>query len=105
MPIPATLVASESMGAAHAQVGGGAALRSPDIPGEVAAPAGSDWSTSFYGLSQQPFSKEVAEALLRPLEPDDVELKPGMSLPHLFLRVTTGYGLDHCCAVKTSIAE
>ena len=69
MPIPATLLSTE-----HA---GSVASRSPDISGEVAASAGSDWSTSFYGLSQQPFSKEVAEALLKPLEPEDVELKPG----------------------------
>jgi hypothetical protein len=70
MPIPATLLAAESAGSDMA--------RQPDISGEVSAPAGSDWTTSFYGLSQQPFSKEVAEALLKPLEPEDVELKPGM---------------------------
>jgi hypothetical protein len=73
MPVPATLLPSSSTSPADAAP----AVRQPDISGEVSAPAGSDWSTSFYGLSQQPFSKEVAEALLRPLEPDDVELKPG----------------------------
>lgn len=36
-----------------------------------------DWSTSFAGLSQRPFDKEVADALLRPLSKDDVEVKPG----------------------------
>jgi hypothetical protein len=36
-----------------------------------------DWSTSFAGLSQRPFDKEIANALLRPLSKDDVEVKPG----------------------------
>lgn len=36
-----------------------------------------DWSTSFAGLSQRPFDREVADALLRPLQKDDVEIKPG----------------------------
>ncbi len=37
-----------------------------------------DWSTSFSGLSQQAFSKEVADILLAPVDPLDVEIKPGM---------------------------
>jgi hypothetical protein len=37
-----------------------------------------DWSTSFAGLSQRPFDKEIANALLRPLTKEDVEVKPGM---------------------------
>jgi hypothetical protein len=36
-----------------------------------------DWSTSFAGLSQRPFDKEIANALLRPLTKEDVEVKPG----------------------------
>lgn len=36
-----------------------------------------DWSTSFWGLSQKPFDKEVADALLKPLAKEDVEVKPG----------------------------
>jgi hypothetical protein len=39
-----------------------------------------DWSTSFAGLSQRPFDKEIANALLRPLTKEDVEVKPGMYL-------------------------
>ena len=35
-----------------------------------------DWSRSFHGLSTQAFSPEAAKALLAPLEPDDVEVKP-----------------------------
>lgn len=37
----------------------------------------SDWSRSFHGLSSQPFEKEVAEILMAPVEPADVEIKPG----------------------------
>ncbi len=44
------------------------------MPGEVAV---EDWTTSFRGLSAAPFPKEVAEALLKPLQPEDVEMKPG----------------------------
>jgi hypothetical protein len=36
-----------------------------------------DWSTSFSGLSQRPFDKQIADALLRPLSKEDVEVKPG----------------------------
>lgn len=39
-----------------------------------------DWSTSFSGLSQQAFSKEVADILLAPVDPLDVEIKPGTIL-------------------------
>ena len=51
------------------------------IPGESAG-GGFDWSTSFRGLSERPFDKEVADALLKPLAPTDVEIKPGQ-LPGL----------------------
>ncbi|KAI9794327.1 MAG: hypothetical protein M1835_006629 [Candelina submexicana] len=35
-----------------------------------------DWTNSFHGLSAQPFSKEAAEVLMQPIEPNDVEVKP-----------------------------
>lgn len=38
---------------------------------------GHNWSSSFYGLSTEPFPKEVADILLEPINPDDVEIKPG----------------------------
>ncbi|KAH8096681.1 mitochondrial genome maintenance protein [Cristinia sonorae] len=38
--------------------------------------APTDWSKSYHGLSQQPFPKEVAEVLLAPIDPLDVEIKP-----------------------------
>ncbi|KAJ1308358.1 hypothetical protein OPQ81_004067 [Rhizoctonia solani] len=43
------------------------------------APPGSiptDWYTSYHGLSVQPFPKEVAEILMAPIDPLDVEVKP-----------------------------
>ena len=54
------------------------------IPGEQSA---TDWTTSFAGLSDKPFDKEVAEALLKPLKPEDVEIKPGqLQAPSSFVQ-------------------
>lgn len=39
-------------------------------------PSGIDWSSSFNGLSTQPFSKDAADVLLAPLDKNDVEIKP-----------------------------
>ena len=35
-----------------------------------------DWTRSFHGLSTEAFSPEAAKALLAPLAPDDIEVKP-----------------------------
>lgn len=35
-----------------------------------------DWSRSFHGLSKEAFSPEAAKALLAPIHPDDIEIKP-----------------------------
>ena len=35
-----------------------------------------DWSRSFHGLSKEAFSPEAAKALLAPIHPDDIEVKP-----------------------------
>lgn len=55
------------------------ATASARVGGKLAgeAPAELDWSTSFSGLGQKPFAKEVADELLKPLAPEDVEIKPG----------------------------
>lgn len=37
-----------------------------------------DWSKSFHGLSVEPFKKEAADVLLAPLDPEEVEVKPGV---------------------------
>ena len=39
--------------------------------------SGTDWSRSFHGLSATPFPKEVADVLLAPIDPGDIEMKPG----------------------------
>ena len=39
-------------------------------------PSHVDWTRSFQGLSVQPFSKEAADILLAPLDPEDIEIKP-----------------------------
>lgn len=39
-----------------------------------------DWSRSFHGLSAQPFDKEISEVLLAPVNPIDIEIKPGTPL-------------------------
>ena len=41
---------------------------------------GTDWSKSYHGLSSQAFSKDIAEMLLAPIDPQDVEMKPGASI-------------------------
>ncbi|KAK8169682.1 mitochondrial genome maintenance protein MGM101 [Phyllosticta citrichinensis] len=49
-----------------------------DLPSspDAEASAQPDWSRSFHGLSATPFSAEAAGALLEPLNPDDIEIKP-----------------------------
>jgi hypothetical protein len=39
---------------------------------------GHNWSSSFFGLSTERFPQEVANILLEPINPDDVEVKPGI---------------------------
>lgn len=39
-----------------------------------------DLSKSYYGLSTEPFEKEKADILMAPIEPNDVEIKPGISV-------------------------
>ncbi|KAF1814853.1 mitochondrial genome maintenance MGM101 [Eremomyces bilateralis CBS 781.70] len=39
-------------------------------------PEAVDWSRSFSGMSTVPFSKESADVLLRPIPPEDIEIKP-----------------------------
>ena len=50
-------------------------------PNGAAAPLpdadGTDWSKSYHGLSAAPFPREAADVLLAPIDPQDVEMKPG----------------------------
>ncbi|KAJ6460896.1 mitochondrial genome maintenance MGM101-domain-containing protein [Mycena sanguinolenta] len=48
----------------------------PDLLLSAAPDVATDWSKSYSGLSQQAFSKEIADVLLAPLEPMDIEIKP-----------------------------
>jgi hypothetical protein len=51
------------------------------LPDAAVQPAASmmpdtDWSSSFSGLSEAPFKKQVAEVLMAPLDHNDIEIKP-----------------------------
>jgi len=46
----------------------------PDVNGHDGT---TDWSRSYAGLSTQPFPSEVAEILQAPIDPMDIEVKPG----------------------------
>jgi len=53
-------------------------VETPEIAVEVMGDGSStDWSKSYHGLSTQPFVKEVADILMAPVEPTDIEIKPG----------------------------
>lgn len=43
---------------------------------------GTDWSRSYAGLSTEPFPTETAEILMAPIDPMDVEMKPGSFKSH-----------------------
>lgn len=49
---------------------------SPPTPAEAAG-NGQAWDTSFSGLGQKSFGKEVADVLNAPINPDDIEITPG----------------------------
>ena len=82
---PFVAKASTVVGAANEETTE-AAPESPDVSpflaekqDESPTPGSStDWSKSYHGLSTQAFSKDVADILLAPVDPQDVEVKPGM---------------------------
>ncbi|CEP19113.1 hypothetical protein [Parasitella parasitica] len=47
-------------------------IEQQEAPKEI----GQNWSSSFYGLSTEKFPKDVADILLEPVNPEDVEIKP-----------------------------
>ena len=47
------------------------------LPHAIGSDGATDWSRSYHGLSSEAFAPEVAEILLAPLEPADIEIKPG----------------------------
>lgn len=56
--------------------GNGISTLIPEVMGDGSS---TDWSRSYFGLSTQPFQKETAEILQQPLNPEDIEIKPGNS--------------------------
>ena len=50
------------------------------LPDVLGSDGTTDWSKSYFGLSSQPFAKEIAAVLMAPLDPMDVEMKPGKPL-------------------------
>ncbi|KAG0210910.1 hypothetical protein BGX28_008747 [Mortierella sp. GBA30] len=46
------------------------------VIGEAGSESGQDWTRSFSGMAIEPFEKEVADVLMQPLNPDDIEIKP-----------------------------
>ena len=77
VPSSSTLAASSAVPAAPFV--GGEFAESFSASGTPADPSTPDWSKSYFGLSTQPFPKEAADVLLAPIDPRDVEIKPGAS--------------------------
>ncbi|KAF9911064.1 hypothetical protein EC991_004937 [Linnemannia zychae] len=44
--------------------------------GDRSLEEGEDWTRSFSGMAIEPFEKDVAEILMKPLDADDIEIKP-----------------------------
>lgn len=65
-----------------------AARAAPGFAGNAGASDPSNWTSSFSGMSTQPFPKEVAEILEAPINEEDVEIKPGgiLYLPEIKYR-------------------
>ncbi|KAF8165716.1 mitochondrial genome maintenance MGM101-domain-containing protein [Crassisporium funariophilum] len=51
-------------------------LNASGLPDATGSDGTTDWSKSYSGLSASPFSKEIAEVLMAPIDPLDVEVKP-----------------------------
>lgn len=49
-----------------------------DTSFEDPAGPGHNWSSSFFGLSTERFPKEIEDILLAPIDPEDIEIKPGI---------------------------
>lgn len=65
----------------------------PSLPDVMGSDGARDWSKSYFGLSAQPFSKEIADVLMAPLDPNDVEMKPGKDFQNVILNfLCVNYG-------------
>lgn len=61
-----------------------------------------DWSKSYHGLSSVAFSKDIADVLQAPVDPLDIEMKPGQSPSVSMLGVNYKYldGLIYLPEIK-----
>ncbi|KAF9364302.1 hypothetical protein BGX34_001961 [Mortierella sp. NVP85] len=85
------------------------------VIGERGLDESEDWTRSFSGMAIEPFEKEVAELLMKPLDPDDIEIKPDgiVYLPEIkyrrILNKAFGWGLaprsEHSVSPKTISRE
>ncbi|KAK4049612.1 hypothetical protein OIO90_005371 [Microbotryomycetes sp. JL221] len=59
-----------------------------DAAGGPQTPGAIDWQTSYHGLATQPFSQHQASILMRPLLPNEIEIKPDglLYLPEILYR-------------------
>ncbi|GJJ69340.1 hypothetical protein EMPS_01686 [Entomortierella parvispora] len=86
--------------------------------GENGIEDGQDWTRSFSGMAVEPFEREVADILMSPLDPDDIEIKPDglLYLPEIkYRRILNkafgpgGWGLaprsEHSVSPKTISRE
>ena len=53
-----------------------------------------DWSKSFSGLSTQRVSNEIEAILMQPVDPIDVEVKPGLLIPLFNCSLLNSFMLD-----------
>jgi hypothetical protein len=60
-------------------------LEIPSLPDVMGSDGTRDWSKSYFGLSAHPFAKDIAEVLMAPLDPMDVEMKPGKHFQYINL--------------------
>ncbi|KAF9432690.1 hypothetical protein BGZ76_010452 [Entomortierella beljakovae] len=97
---------------------GGSALKDSAIGVVQGADDVQDWTRSFSGMATEPFEKHVAELLMKPLDADDIEIKPDglLYLPEIkYRRILNkafgpgGWGLaprsEHSVSPKTISRE
>ena len=72
-PKPSPIPTSDSPGSAPSAFRDALSATGAD---DLGPEDGIDWSSSFHGLSTVPFEPRVAEILMRPVDPQDIEVKP-----------------------------
>src|SRR5258708_8723808 len=58
-----------------------------------------NWPTSYHGLSVQPFPPEATEILMAPIDPMDIEMKPGSFMSRYFFHCNKNH-LSHDLALS-----